>query len=106
MRTLGRRRHRRGGIATLVVILARLLAVIAAPATAYAATLAGSRVSASTLAAPLRTGPPSSLTGSLRVWPSQLVSPGNRPITLTRRRTSSTRDRSINRKFESLAELR
>ncbi len=66
MRTLGRRRHRRGGIATLVVILARLLAVIAAPPTAYAATLAGSRVSASTLAAPLRTGPPSSLT--LPTW--------------------------------------
>jgi uncharacterized iron-regulated membrane protein len=60
MRTLGRRRHRLGGIATLVVILAGLLAVIAAPATALAATLAGTRVSASTLAAPLGTGPPSS----------------------------------------------
>jgi hypothetical protein len=48
-------------MASLVVILTGLLAVMAAPATARAAALPGTRVSASAFSAPSRTGPPFSL---------------------------------------------
>ncbi|MGD1053666.1 MAG: hypothetical protein ABR950_07530, partial [Candidatus Dormibacteria bacterium] len=45
----------------LLPFAALLLALVVAPASAQAASLAGSRVSASTFAASLRTGPPSAL---------------------------------------------
>lgn len=48
-------------IRRLLALVVLLLALVVTPATAVATTLPGTRVSASTFAAPLHTGPPSSL---------------------------------------------